>query len=565
VDWETVERIEALRGPAAAIYGGGSNAGILNIITQRGNPAPIGGRLYATAGSNGFVKVLGQVDGEQKQFNYRVSYSHIRGDGYRQHSAFRGNNLYLRGTWTPNTKVTIIPIINYGYYFTQNPEGLNLSQLDDPKQCNPDAIPCNEYQKTVRLTNGMVGSINLGQHQQIRFNGLLRMGTYKETGSTAVTYRDIAAPGGSLQYTLSLSKNWFANHLSVGGDVQWQTIGEYKVGNIKDTTRTESRGSIRMDVIEDSVMLANQRIFQQGFGVFLMDRMEFGKKLNLILSLRYDNIENELTDKMNRTGKLSGKATFDRLTGRVGLSYAIHPAINVFANWGQGFLPPSTEELINNPVSYGGFNQQLVPATSSGEEIGLRGTVWQRFYYELTAFYLKTRDDYYRYRVPARPLETFYGNAGASDRFGVETYVSVTPWDPLNIKVAYTFNHFNYTSPDSISGNWLPNCPEHQLYAQVEWNFLRHFSVVAATQWTSRWYIYTDVVHKDVFQKGYNLYNLRLAYHWKIGLLKGEVSLYGKNLFNESYIAFTEPDPDGNCYQPGSGREVFVTLKLGLY
>ncbi|TSA24700.1 MAG: TonB-dependent receptor [Bacteroidetes bacterium] len=565
VDWETVDRIEVLRGPAAAIYGGGSNAGILNIITQRGNPTPIGGRLYATAGSNGFLKVLGQVDGEQKNFNYRVSYSHIRGDGYRQHSAFRGNNLYLKGIWTPSTKVTITPVINYTYYFTQNPEGLNLSQLDDPKQCNPDAIPCNEYQKTVRLTNGLVGSINLGQHQQIRFSGLLRMGTYKETGSTAVTYRDIAAPGGSLQYTLNLSKNWFANHLSVGGDVQWQTIGEYKVGNRKDTTRTETRGSVNMDVIEDSVMLANQRICQQGIGVFLIDRMEFGKKLNLLLSLRYDNIDNELTDKMNRASKLSGKANFDKLTGRVGISYTFLPAINVYANWGQGFLPPSTEELINNPISYGGFNQQLVPATSGGAEIGLRGTIWQRFYYELTGFYLKTMNDFYRYRVPSRPLETFYGNAGASNRLGIESYVSYTPWDPLNVQVAYTFNHFTYTSPDSISGNWLPNCPEHQLYAQVQWDFLKHFSVMASTQWTSRWYIYTDVVHKDVFQKGYNLYNLRLAYHWKVGILKGEVSVYGKNLFNEPYIAFTEPDPDGNSYQPGPGREVFVTLKLGLY
>jgi iron complex outermembrane receptor protein len=565
IDWETVDRIEVLRGPAAAIYGGGSNAGILNIMTQRGKPSPVNGRLFASGGSNGFLKVLGQIDGEQKEFNYRVSYSQIRGDGYRKHSAFRGNNLYLRGTWTPGPKVTITPVINYGYYFTQNPEGLNLSQLDDPKQCNPDAIPCNEYQKTVRLTNGLVGNINLGRHHQIQFSGLIRMGTYKETGSTAVTYRNFSAPGGSVQYTLNLQKKWFANHLSVGADATWQTIGEYKVGNIKDTARTESRGSISQTVIEDSLMLANQRITQQGIGIFLIDRMEFGERWNLLLSLRYDNISNDLTDKMNRVHKLSGDATFDKLTGRIGLSYAFHPALNIYANWGQGFLPPSTEELINNPVSYGGFNQQLVPATSNGEEIGVRGTIRNRYVYELTCFYLKTTDDFYRYRIPTRPLETFYGNVGGSERFGVESYVSLTPWDPLNIQVAYTYNHFKYTSPDSISGNWLPNCPEHQLYAQVEWDFLKHFSVVASTQWTSRWYIYTDAVHKDVFQKGYNLYNLRLAYHWKLGILRGEVSVFGKNLFDESYIAFTEPDPDGNSYQPGSGREFFVTLKLDLY
>ena len=33
VDWSNVERIEVLRGPGAALYGGGSTAGVLNLLT----------------------------------------------------------------------------------------------------------------------------------------------------------------------------------------------------------------------------------------------------------------------------------------------------------------------------------------------------------------------------------------------------------------------------------------------------------------------------------------------------------------------------------------------------
>jgi hypothetical protein len=29
-------------------------------------------------------------------------------------------------------------------------------------------------------------------------------------------------------------------------------------------------------------------------------------------------------------------------------------------------------------------------------------------------------------------------------------------------------------------------------------------------------------------------------------------------------MAFTEPDPDGNSYQPGPGREFFGTLKISF-
>jgi hypothetical protein len=33
---------------------------------------------------------------------------------------------------------------------------------------------------------------------------------------------------------------------------------------------------------------------------------------------------------------------------------------NVFMNWSQGFMPPSTEELASNPTGYSGFNTHLI-------------------------------------------------------------------------------------------------------------------------------------------------------------------------------------------------------------
>lgn len=42
------------------------------------------------------------------------------------------------------------------------------------------------------------------------------------------------------------------------------------------------------------------------------------------------------------------------------------------------------------------------------------------------------------------------------------------------------------------------------------------------------------------------------------------MTLLGKNLTGKEYIAFTEPDPDGNSYQPGPGRQVFAGVRLFL-
>jgi iron complex outermembrane receptor protein len=281
-----------------------------------------------------------------------------------------------------------------------------------------------------------------------------------------------------------------------------------------------------------------------------------------MFSIRYDMMKNSLTDKIDRSQLLSGNANFNNLTSRLGMAYRINPSFNVYANIGQGYLPPATEELINNPASYGGFNQDLKAATSLGEEIGVRGYFSNTLYYDLTFFYMNTENDFYRYRMPSRPLETFYGNAGSSRRKGFEAFINWTPVRNLELQIAYTWSDFRYSSPDSIKGNMLPNSPAHQLYADVSYKFGRRFEIGVSRELQTKWFIYTDRVHSNVFQDGFNLYHARMSYNFTVGDLKMMVSLFVKNLTDVQYIAFTEPDPDGNSYQPSARREIFGSIRL---
>ena len=183
-------------------------------------------------------------------------------------------------------------------------------------------------------------------------------------------------------------------------------------------------------------------------------------------------------------------------------------------------------------------------------------------FYDVTLFYLDTKNDFYRYRVPSRPLETFYGNAGASKRKGVEMYLNWNPLSKLEIQVSYTFSDFRYSSPDSISGNHLPNSPVHQLFADISYKAGNHISVGVSYEMQSKWYIYTDEIHSNIYQDGFSLLHARISYDLRIGGVKGTISLYGRNLTDKQYIAFTEPDPDGNSYQPSARREILASLRI---
>ena len=583
VDWATVKDIQVLRGPAAGLYGCGSSAGILYITTNDGGPVPIEGEYIQIFGSNKFFKELAQVDGTQENINYRLSFSREDGNGYRDHQAFWSNKLYEKLNFTPSDKLKITQIVSHTDYFQQNPEGLNREQFDNLKQANPDANPFNEYQKTNRTTLGMIGLYKINDMNDFEVTPFYRYWNYKETSNKAAEYRRITNPGVSVQYNLHLSSGNVMNNFSVGTDLKWQDIGMYKLQSASNPNRVESTDEYN---IETDSLLANQIIYQQSTGLFALYKLDVGN-FNLIGSVRYDKINNELTDKMSGLDSAKTTKDFSRTSARVGASYGFAGEFNLFANWGQGFVPPSTEELANNPVGYSGFNTHLVPATSNSYEIGARGFFSDKLYYELTGFIMDTKNDFFRFKQSGRGnQEVFYGNAGNSRRYGIETYISYNILPNLTWQIAYTFADYRYTSAtiDPVytdtnyvlttppaDGQYLPNSPKHQLYSEVVYSPVQSVKMSVGVENQSKWAIYTDAkaynneLDPAIFQNwqdGFTLFNAEVTYLWNLGVLNGELSLSVRNLTDEQYMAFTEPDPDGNSYQPGPGREFFGNLRI---
>lgn len=585
VDWGTIQKIEILRGPLAGLYGGSGAAGMINISTENGGNKKLSGTVSQGIGSNGFYKSMLQLCSAQKTADYRVSYSRTGGNGYRDHQAFWGNKLYEKINFHPSEKLSLTQVISHIDYFHQNPEGLNIGQFSDLNQANPDACPFNEYQKTNRTTFGLSGKYILNKKTDIQGYGFMRSWQYKETSNKCAEYRNINFPGAGVQYNLHLGNDKFMNHFSLGGDFKWQNTTMYKLASASNPGRAESLDQTNIEL--DS-LLANQVIEQQSMGAFALYKLDFGK-FTFMANVRYDDMKNTLTNKMLGGDTAKTSKNYSKTTLRLGASYSFNDKVTAFANWSQGFLPPSTEELANNPVGYSGFNTHLIPAESSGIEGGLRGFIGDKLYYEITGFYMETENDFFRFKQSGRGnQEVFYGNAGNSERKGIETMISYKVMKNLSLKAAYTFADYKYTSAsiDPIytdtnyvlttppaSGQWLPNSPKHQLYAEATYKINKHFVIALACEMQSKWAIYTDslaysgkldpAIYQN-WQDGFTLMHARVSYNWSFKGLDGELSLYARNLTGEKYMAFTEPDPDGNSYQPGPGSEIFGSLKINF-
>ncbi len=552
VDWPTVREADVLRGPAASLYGGGSSAGILSITTADGGEVPVSGLVSSTYGSNGFWRATGQVGGSQGALNYRASYTHTAGDGYRVHTAFNGDNLYGKAHWAPSERVRLTPVLWYTRYYNQNAEGLNLTWLaQDRRQANPDALAYNEYQETHRVMGGVVGRFDLPGEQSLSFDGFLRRTGYDEAVPSSVLHRALLSPGATLQYTIHRPTGALRHHVSVGTDLQWQTIDDHAHPNLGNA-------------VEGAALLSDQTLGQSGIGVFALDRIDLGSAWTATLNLRYDRNGNRLTDHLEAGGvDLSGSASFSSVNGRAGITYAPSPTLSFYANVGQGYLPPATEELAANPDQIGGFNRSLKAATSWGEEVGARGLLAAGATFDLTLFHLNTDNDFDRYRVASRPLETFYRNAGSSRRFGLETSMGWALVPPVLLQAAYTWSYFKYTNTASaygdVYGHWLPNSPEHQLAADAQVAVTRDLTLGLTSQVMSHRFVDpSNVARVD----GYTLVHARVAYALSLGDSRLEITGAVRNIFAKQYIAFTEPDPDGNSYQPAAERELFVGVRI---
>lgn len=562
VDWATVRRVEVLRGPAAALYGSGSSGGIINILTRDGGPERVSGSAFLGRGTNGLKKGLGEVGGTSGILNYRVSGSMLTGDGYRDQQKYSADNAYGKFRLDLDPSIDVTAILGYADFFNQNAEGLNLAWFSaDPsrlrRKANPDAYKFNEYQRTRRFTSGLTGRAVLSSNFDLTATAFFRHTKYTEAVPSSLIHRAYDTPGVSVQLDHTAGQGRLRNHLSAGVDLGWQAIDELRHPNLGNA-------------VEGPALLSDQRMSQTGAGAFLLERVEWGPHWGASLSLRYDSVTCRLDDHL---GALSGDAAYKKATGRLGLTWNPVPDVGLYASWGSGFLPPGTEELASNPDAFGGFNKGLRPATSSGEEIGARGSIGGSFVYDLALFHLATDRDFGRYRIVSRPLETFYGNVGSTARYGLETFLAWYPIEPVALRLAYTYSRFKYDTVRTLNaaavykGTWLPNSPEHQLYVDGEYRITPGLTAGAALELVSSWYIdATNRILPDGYGRTdpYALVHVRVGWKLTIDDRPLELLVSGRNIFGVEYYGFTEPDPDGNSYQPAPTAEWTLSLRIGL-
>jgi iron complex outermembrane receptor protein len=582
VDIGSLGRVEALRGPASAIYGNASG-GVLRLETEMSAQTPLREEVTAVGGSFGLFRLQSTTTGTVGDASYLLSLDRLDYDGFRYFGpvvpnegvAENSDSLY-GGAKRTHVNARLVQDVAGGRLGitlnslsldSESPGSLARSAFNaDPDQIHPF------YRRD--MTGKEVQQSQLG----VTWGGPL--GGFTADAAVYGLTRDFANP--IPNEFVDADRRAAGVRVSVARPLSSQV--DFLLGAEYDRQDDDRREYFNLGGRPDSALI-NQTELVQAVGAFAQTTVAVGERVNIVGAGRHDFARYEVEDFLVRPAANnpdnSGARDMNNLSGSFGVHVEVTPQIGVYANVGTSFETPTTVELGNQATATGGFNPDLDPTKGRTFEAGVRGSMSDRVTFEATAFTMKLENEV----ISGQNTDgvDYFRNVPETKRNGIEAVVRARLLDFVTGQVTY-----NYVKPTfeeatdrygvDIAGKQVPGIAPKQLQASLR-----------VTQ--GPWYLdlgaeYTDEMavndrnclvvliagtcpetatggRQDGFTRAYTVVNVRLGGSAvQLGGIELSPFFGVQNLVDRRYMASVVPNafaPVANhtnvrFYEPGPGR-----------
>ena len=460
IDLFAVDRLTVLRGPSSLLYGNASG-GVVDISTFS-TPLAESARATFIAGGDGLQQANLQTTGRHQHGHHALSLTALGYDGFRDQSEVRKYQLTAQTGWALADDNALTVFLTAMDTPTANdPGGLTRAQANEsPRQAATFADRLDAGQEVdqqrlgVHYRHGAMGNGQLNARIFVSQRDFRQQLPFP--GSSLIDY-DRLFYGSRIDYTLPFLLRNRPHRFMVGMDAdrQQDRRGRRAVngtGSITGTTADEDQHA-------------------SATGMFIQMDSHVTNTLMLTLGARQDRLRLTIEDNLLFDGDDSGRREFDEQSYSAGLAWQVSPRHTVYTSVSSAFESPTFTELAN-PSGAGGFDPSLEPQSALNLELGARGALNDRLFYEATLFRVDVNDEITPYEIGGR---TFYQNAGETRREGIELALEHATTDRLTLSLAWTGSDFRFTDffdtqqNTAVSGNRLPGLPEHQLFGQARW------------------------------------------------------------------------------------------------
>ncbi|MEM7372943.1 MAG: TonB-dependent receptor [Bacteroidota bacterium] len=554
LDMGIIGRMQVLRGPASGLYGNAAG-GVLLLETEEVPSSPFAELRY-TAGSYNFQRFQLKTGFQEGKVSGVLYGANTTSDGYRSHSEMANSLLNAKIQFDLDSVSDLTLYFNFVNSSRSNdPGGVDsTSFVDNPRDARQRNI---DFDAGEALTQGRIalkyqrqlsrqGQLSIrGYHLQRDFANKLPFG-FGGMVSIARKYS-----GGGIGYTHTGTIGTFPSKFSTGLDVDYQADARTRFRNNEGV-----RGDLTFDQLESFFSA----------GLYAIEEIYFHPRFSTSIGARFDAVRLGVEDRFLGNGDDSGSLNFQQINPMIGLVFSAASALNVYANLSTSFETPTLSELSANPSGGGGFNPDLAPQRATNMEVGIKGTIANRFRYALTGFNINVFDELVPYELADFPDREFFRNAGQSSRLGAEMSLQANLATGLQATASYTWNQFQYEDylvvEERFDGHVLPGIPQQVAYLGLQY---AHSSGFFANIWGRRiGEIYANDAN-TVKIDPYTLLQLRLA--WTLSTSWGEWEpFFGvNNVLDQQYAGNVRINAfGGRYYEAAATRNIFGGVRIRL-
>jgi vitamin B12 transporter len=516
-----IERIEIMRGGYATLYGSGTAAGVINIITRKGGSHPFNLRAAISGGSYGtFSEQLG-IEGHKGIIDYNVQLQQYDSRGFSSaldstgHAGFDRDGFHRQSVFAnigihPNTRWTFRPFIQLAH----EKGDLDADAFKDDRNY--------DYTSTLGQAGLDIRYQFSGGDFQLKYNYNPIWRHYRNDSSDTPDYlrsdykSDVHQVDAYAHFTASPRVSFL-----IGNSIRIEQTDQQSDGVSGGYPYSDklSRDSARTNIMNT-------------YGSFYLHTPR-GFSL-------------EASGRLNQHERDGFHPLFS-----LNPSWLIHNKWKIFANWSSSYVSPSLYQLYS--AVYG--NRELEPETGLNYEAGLETFLAsQKLRLRATAF-LRDLDDVIAFQ------NLHYVNYDQQKNWGGEIELDYAVTEHLQAKAFYAYEKGRVTTLNSTSGkdssyNNLFKRPQNAAGLSLQYQATPALFLGLHTKYTGLRKDLTFLNYppevKDL--KGYFICSLYIQYVWK-DRYKGYIDL--QNLTGSDYVETTGFATKGFNFQAGIQWSLF--------
>jgi iron complex outermembrane receptor protein len=528
VDWaslplENVERIEILRGPAAALYGDGAVAGVILIVTRRPTKEP-SGSIGASAGSFRSYRSHGAYRAMDGAFGISIFAGLETAEGFRKNSAFTGENATALLT----------------YDFDPTLQGrLKLGLHDDDRE-RPGTLTEAEIDAV-----GRDGTTTLGDEATVR-QGFADLVFDWDTGAGTLTPALYYTSDATDSSTTFASGTSAADSESSLAQLSLKHVTSFTLfgGEAKLVAGVEAGfESAESDSLNDFSSFGFVELQQSDFdrrlwGAYARAESRLGESLMVAAAVRYDAARIEFArETQDLSGgsstTLEGDEDFSNVAPLASVSWFFTDHTSAYASAAKTFRLPNRDELVGFLTS----SLNLEPERARVYEVGVRSRECDLLGGGVALYWMDVHNEIY-FVPPATGEDVFStGNFGQNENVdqvrhrGIEIELESAPDPSLLLRASVTFQRTTIES-GPFDGKEMPISPDLAIAFDGTWTAECGFSATVGVRHAGERFLLNDLSNDVDPLDAYTVVDVRLRYAWKKAVFFFEAN----NLFGEEYF-----------------------------